>query len=370
METNKNITIVACYFGPKLGVGVFIEKLLLRLCPLFLENGYVISLITNSNVLKNSPRIRMDGVHVICPRELERTVSSKIYFLRKFSKTDYVRRSAYVLYLADSVIGNNIDNAVSVVHDINEFDVQNKFGLVRTWFRKRMIASVIDRACKIITISEHVKKQIIRHFPEKQFDGRLSVIYNGIDFHDVQPVSEMSDTENPYFLILGRVDPRGKKLYESLKIYEAYKSKYPEFRLKIVGGTNRFCEKDAATFLAVAEKIDGVEYLGYVDDAEVDSLYRNAFATIFYSGFEGFGFPLLEAFHRGCPVITNEDNEVNNELAQGYDVKIAESDLDNQEMICWKIDLIRQIDKESLKKIAAEYSWEKTARLYFNLLND
>lgn len=370
METNKNITIVACYFGPKLGVGVFTEKLLTHLCPLLSEEGYKVFLITNNNVLNNSPQINIEGVDVVCPAELEKTISSKMYFLRKFAKTSYVKEAKYVLFLADSVIGAGITNAVSIVHDINEFDVDNKFGLVRTWFRKKMIGSVVERAYKIVTISEFVKEQVIKYFPCKQIESRLSVIHNGIDFVETPEINEPVKSTKPYFLIVGRIDPKGKKLYESLKIYEAYKAKNPEFGLKIAGAVNEFCEKEAAAFLSVIEKSGDIEYLGYVGDEELDGLYRNAFATIFYSEFEGFGFPLLEAFHRGCPVITNSDNQVNNELAQGYDVKISPQDLDNQEMICWKIDMIRQMDREALKLIAGQYTWSKTARAYFNLLND
>lgn len=370
METDKNITIVACYFGPKLGVGVFTEKLLTHLCPLLLEHDYNVSLITNSNVLNNSPQIKIDGVNIICLKELEKTISSKIYFLRKFGKTKYVRSAKYVLFLADSVIGSDIVNAISIVHDINEFDMRNKFGRMRTWFRKKMIISVIERACKIVVISEFVKNQIVKYFPCKQFEDRLFVIHNGIDF-PAAVVSDHNDKkQSPYFLIVGRIDPKGKKLYEALKIYQAYKAKNPEYKLKIAGGINEFCEKDAAAFLADINKMKDIEYLGYVSDSELDNLYRNAFATIFYSEFEGFGFPLLEAFYRGCPVITNSDNQVNNELAQGYDIKISKEDFDNNEMICWKIDLIKQMDRESLKMIATQFTWDKTAKQYFNLLND
>ena len=370
MEVNRNITVVACYFGPKLGVGVFTEKLLTHLCPLLLENGYNVSLITNNNVLNNSPQINIDGVDIVCPAELDKTIPSKMYFLRKFAKTVYVKDAKYVLFLADSVIGAGITNAVSIVHDINEFDIENKFGLIRTWFRKKMIGSVIERAYKIVTISEFVKDQIVKYFPCKQFEGRLSVIHNGIDFAELSAIEISGDNSAPYFLIVGRIDPKGKKLYEALKIYKAYKAKNPEFRLKIAGAVNEFCEKEATVFLSTIEKMDGIEYLGYVSDENLDGLYRNAFATIFYSEFEGFGFPLLEAFYRGCPVITNSDNQVNNELAEGYDVKISPQDLDNQEMICWKIDMIRQMDREALKLIAGHYTWSKTARAYFNLLNE
>lgn len=362
------MTIVACYFGPKLGVGVFTEKLLVSLLPLLVANGYRIYLVTNRNVLSHSPMLNVEGVDIIIPSQLERSLSSKLFFLRCFAQTDYVKNAKHVLFLADSVLAKNIYNAISVVHDANEFDIHNKFGLFRTWFRKRMIRNVIDRAAKIIVISDFVKSQLAKHFDAEQYIDRLSLIHNGIDHSSEGSIRSVNS--NPYFLIVGRVDPKGKKLYEALKIFEAYRTKYPNFQLKIVGGMNDFCRKDGTVFLEYVTTRPSVEYLGYVPDTELNSLYTNAFATIFYSDFEGFGFPILEAFSHGCPVVTNAANAVNDELTQGYDLKIAESDLDNIESICREIDNIEHVDKQKLKSIARNFSWEKSASQYFELLND
>lgn len=46
-----------------------------------------------------------------------------------------------------------------------------------------------------------------------------------------------------------------------------------------------------------------VEHLGYVKPQLVGALLANARAMVFFSLFEGFGIPLLEAFHAGAPVI-------------------------------------------------------------------
>lgn len=46
-----------------------------------------------------------------------------------------------------------------------------------------------------------------------------------------------------------------------------------------------------------------VTHLGYVDDEQVGALYSRAYALLFVSNYEGFGLPLVEAMHCGCPVI-------------------------------------------------------------------
>lgn len=48
-----------------------------------------------------------------------------------------------------------------------------------------------------------------------------------------------------------------------------------------------------------------VDFLGYVDEAKLANLWSRAGALVFPSLHEGFGIPLLEAFHQGVPVIAD-----------------------------------------------------------------
>lgn len=57
-----------------------------------------------------------------------------------------------------------------------------------------------------------------------------------------------------------------------------------------------------------AETVTGFEdlpihHLGYVDHGRMRALFRHAEALVYFSLFEGFGMPLLEAFHHGTPVL-------------------------------------------------------------------
>ena len=46
-------------------------------------------------------------------------------------------------------------------------------------------------------------------------------------------------------------------------------------------------------------------FLGRVQDFELDELYKSASCFAYLSLYEGFGFPILEAHARGCPVMTS-----------------------------------------------------------------
>ena len=351
-----------------MGVGVFIEKLLEVLLPKLISNGYKVNLVTNNNVLRNSPSIDVSSAHVKQPYFLKKSLLSKFYFLFVFPFTNEAKMSDRVLYMADSIIGVGINNIVAIVHDLNEFEFVSKFGKIRTFFRKQMIRRVMQHAKEIVVISEFVKRQVCRQFDEMKDNTRLHVIHSGITIKKDYHSTAFEKDKAPYFLIVGRIDPEGKKLYESVDIFLIYKKNHPEYKLKIVGGMNKYCEKTGKQFLQYISNIPDIEYLGYVSDENLDFLYKNAEATIFFSKFEGFGFPVLEAFFRGCPVITNSENEVNNELSFGKDIKISEAEIENSAEIERKINLINQISKEDLISIAEKFSWESTGEKYYNLL--
>ena len=53
---------------------------------------------------------------------------------------------------------------------------------------------------------------------------------------------------------------------------------------------------------------DAVRFLGYVDDADLGPLYRDAAALLFISRLEGFGLPVVEAMSASCPTIVASDS--------------------------------------------------------------
>ncbi|MDQ6888395.1 MAG: glycosyltransferase family 4 protein [Gemmatimonadota bacterium] len=98
----------------------------------------------------------------------------------------------------------------------------------------------------------------------------------------------------PYFLFVGRLE-RIKGLDDVIPAFAAYE----DADLLIVGdGTHR------ATLEHLAEGNPRVRFVGHIPREQLDSYYRNALGLIVPSvGFETFGLVVIEAFHRGTPVI-------------------------------------------------------------------
>lgn len=115
-----------------------------------------------------------------------------------------------------------------------------------------------------------------------------------------------------------------------------------------------------------ALKERGVIAAGHVADADLAALYTGALALVWPSSYEGFGLPVLEAMACGCPVITSDLASMP-EVAGGEAVLLTDP-TDVAEMgreikrVCGDPGLREAMRRGGLKR-AADFSWERTARI-------
>lgn len=108
-------------------------------------------------------------------------------------------------------------------------------------------------------------------------------------------------TRPGYFLAVARVDPR--KNYERLlQAYLLSRKKYGVKRpLVIVGNV----EKEIPGLKGKRAKDQGIDYRGFVANAELPQIYQRAWAFLYPSLYEGFGLPIIEAMGAGTVVMTS-----------------------------------------------------------------
>jgi glycosyltransferase involved in cell wall biosynthesis len=103
-------------------------------------------------------------------------------------------------------------------------------------------------------------------------------------------------------LIVGRMDPseRGKGHDAVLDAWPAVRSALPDARLVVVGDGRDRARLEARVR---AERLEGVRFLGFVDDAALGELRGTARVFLFPSVQEGFGIAGVEAASAGLPIV-------------------------------------------------------------------
>jgi glycosyltransferase involved in cell wall biosynthesis len=217
---------------------------------------------------------------------------------------------------------------------------------------------VVKRACRraaaILTVSEFSKKQIVdwsRISPEKIFN-----VWSGVD-SIYQIEGDSYGLPFPYILSVSNRKPHKN----GLRIVEAFAkaSLNPQIHLVFTG-------KPCAQFLHCIEAQQlhsRVDFLGFVPEAKMPSLYRGAEALIFPSLSEGFGLPILEAMACGIPVVTSNAAampEVAGDAALLVDPTSVEEIAAAMERIVSDTALRQMLQEKGLNR-AKDFPWTKTS---------
>lgn len=190
---------------------------------------------------------------------------------------------------------------IVMIHDLIYLDEADH------WFKhlKLWLATFVggSRADKILTVSEYSRSVIEKKFP--YFKSKLSVVpcpvpLDKLTGADDSILTKLKLSEHGFFLFVSAL--RKYKGYEET-IQAFGELDDPGLKLVIVGKPDLWQGHNLPLEILQLSKSDSVVFTGYISDMELNSLYRNAMALVFPSLAEGFGIPVIEAQHHGCPVI-------------------------------------------------------------------
>lgn len=148
----------------------------------------------------------------------------------------------------------------------------------------------VRRADEVIAVSEWEQDQL-----ESDFGVDATVISNGVD---VERFAEATPTERerPYLLTVGRLER-----YKGVQHIIRAVSELPEYDL-LIAGTGSY--RKELERIAREESVGGqTEFLGYVPDDQLMSLYSGAEAYVTLSEFESYGMTVPEAISAGTPCV-------------------------------------------------------------------
>ncbi len=231
----------------------------------------------------------------------------------------------------------------------------------------RQIGKFCVEADAILAYSESTKRDIVDHL---QIDAeKITVAPMAVD-DDFAPVNRETATElvyekygikTPYFLFVSTLEPR-KNIVGLLRAFALLARDYPH-KLVLVGGMGWLMEEEFRATIAELGIADRIVRPGFIPHHELPALYCAADAFLFPSHYEGFGLPLLEALHCGCPVVTSDNSSIP-EVTGDAALRCSSTDIEG-----FAENVRRVLNDEALRDElirkgrahAARYSWRKCA---------
>jgi glycosyltransferase involved in cell wall biosynthesis len=248
--------------------------------------------------------------------------------------------------------------SIHILYDIVPLIVEKSMTAINTKAFEVLTNDAVNRASKIVTISNSSKEEIEKHYGLER--GSVRVIYPGYNKDIFNPtynknVLDKYGVDKKYALFIGTLSLK-KNI---VRIVEAFHmADVKDMELLLVGQTYALGGEDV-------EKLNRVNIrrLGYLPIEDLVVLLSNATMFIWPSLHEGFGLPVLEAMACGCPVITSNRSSLP-EVVNGAGVLVNPynvSEIANAIKMVSENELLRLSMIAKGFKRAKEFSWKKAA---------
>jgi glycosyltransferase involved in cell wall biosynthesis len=180
---------------------------------------------------------------------------------------------------------------------------ENRIGCFDGVFRAALAA---DWIVAISRASAAHFLEVFPHFPAE----RVRVIHPCSRFRDAEhagsrPAALAMVEPGGFWLCVGTIEPR-KNQRRLAEAYAAYLARGGAPMPLVFAGGEGWRMHDFPRQLAELGVADRVLMTGYVSDQELVWLYRNCYANLYPSLFEGFGLPVLEGMQFGAATLTSD----------------------------------------------------------------
>jgi len=196
---------------------------------------------------------------------------------------------------------------IVVIHDMLYRRYPNMLETLKLAYWRLMVPMSIEFSAGILTVSEFSRREIIAFHPKAR--KKVFVIVEGIrpSLASVRPAPLPSGLKPENYLLCVATFGRHKNLDRLLRAFAGLARKHLGLKMVFVGGART---PDAKEYFGYVEALaralevsDRVIFTNHVREGELASLYQNALALVLPSLYEGFGLPVIEAQHFGCPVV-------------------------------------------------------------------
>ncbi len=349
--------------GPLAGKGRYLYEVVKALAKLDFVNDYLLY-----------TKIPLPGQW---PKNFRNVIIGGLPGLRQFwLANDVANRGCDLLWAPTGylpVVLSKVPTVVTV-HDLAVFVSPSARPALKTRIAERLLLRLaIHKAAKVITVSASTKRDLIGLFAVP--DAKIHVSLLGVD-HEIYRDDTSTDDDSilrkyqlepGYLLFIGTLEPR-KNIEGLMRAYARTKTDRP----LVIGGQKGWYYQSIFTAVRELRLTSRVHFLGRVPDADLPALYRQAYAFLFPSFYEGFGLPVLEALACGTPVICSNVSSLPEIVGQAgllIDPSQPKAIAGALQNILDDRTLYTRLKKASVAEAAA-FTWQKTAAATLNVFKN
>lgn len=290
------------------GSETYIRGLVRSLLKIDKDNTYVIFINRESMGIfpESDPRVKI----ILCP--IEATNRPVRILWEQFILPFQVRRHKVEVLLSAGMTSPFFCPvpSVLVIYDLQHINQPRNFPRPYLFFLKTIIYLSAKTADGIITISEQVRRDIIKHYtiePEKIVVGYLAVNQNQFfpgRSEDLEPIRLKYKLPEHYLLYAAALLPH-KNHERLLQAFKEIHNNMPEMALVFTGAWETGYDKTMRMISGLGLQ-NSVIMLGWLPFEDMPAIYRGAELFVYPTLHEGFGLPILEAMASGVPVVCSK----------------------------------------------------------------
>jgi len=229
--------------------------------------------------------------------------SIRLSVIAKKNKIDIIHTNCSIINL-----GCMVSYLTGIPNIFHIREISEKFGFKYVRGIEKEMKFVKKNSAQIIVISKYLYS-----IYEKYFNGKIQLIYDGIDIDKVK-TSKRRNNKNEINILNCGVLSITKGQEDIIRaLNELYKKGYSNIKLYFAGNSDAEYEKKIKDEVKKYNLSDKVKFLGFVDDMK--SLRENMDIEVNCSRSEGFGRTTVEAMISKNPIIAAK-NTATKEIVQ------------------------------------------------------
>ncbi|MDN3547622.1 glycosyltransferase family 4 protein [Mucilaginibacter aquaedulcis] len=262
---------------------------------------------------------------------------------------------------------------IPVFHDAFFFESPGDYGKLWLWLYKKTAVPAARRSPFVITPTAYARQRInhFTHIPNE----RLKVVYEGPktlpenqnQTNEVQLLTSLMVKPGNYVLHVGSMFKR-KNIPALVEAFGKIKKQgHPNLKLVLAGPKPTVkTDNDYQLILNTIKQADveqDVVFTGYLSNEALGTLYKNALMYVFPSINEGFGIPILEAFHNDLPVIVADNTclpEVGGNAVLTFNPFLQDDLFKKMQLLLNDSELRKTMINKGQQRLES-FSWQKTA---------